>query len=150
MRFIYDLLPLLNAAPSPHAVSVLAGGFEGKVYEDDLGLKNNYGIINCVYQSSSMTTMFMERLAKENPKIAFVHEHPGFVATPMLLTGNSFGTVMKFFMSWIFAPLMRPFMLSAEESGERGLFHGTSGRYGRGEECGTKGISAQLEWRGED
>src|SRR5271155_65053 len=112
MRFVTSLLPLLSAAPHPHVVSVLAGGMEGKVFESDLALKGHYSIINCVNTSSTMTTLFMERLARENPSIAFVHEYPGVVATPMVTTGASFGPFMKFLLSWIIAPLMKPFMMT--------------------------------------
>lgn len=129
MRFITNLLPLLSAAPHPHVVSVLAGGMEGKVFESDLALKDHYSIINCVNASSTMTTLFMERLARENPSIAFVHEYPGVVATPMVTTGASFGPFMKFLLSWIIAPLMKPFMMTPGESGERGLYHATSTHY---------------------
>lgn len=140
MRFATNLLPLLNAAPSPHVVSVLAGGFEGKVFESDLALKTHYSFINCANASSTMSTLFMERLAKENPSVAFIHEYPGFVATPMVTNGASFGPVLKFLLSWVLVPLMRPFMMSPTESGERGLYYATSVHYASKKDgCATKG-----------
>jgi hypothetical protein len=158
MRFICNFLPLLKSSPYARVVSVLAGGLEGKIFPSDLELKTHYGVINCANVASTYNTLFMERMAKENPSVGFVHEYPGFVATPLVVKGGSFGPFMRFFMSWIFVPICRPFfMLESEEAGERGLFHLTSSRYGPVEKPGgiqgSDGVVGSgcyiLNWNGE-
>ena len=73
--------PLLNQSPSPHVVSILAGGKEAAMYEDDLPLVHNYGIISCANHGTTMNSLAFEHLAKENPKVAFLHNFPGYVDT---------------------------------------------------------------------
>ena len=81
------LQPLLSVAPYPHIVSVLAGGQENKIYEDDLDLKHNYGPIVCAFQGTTMMSLAFEHLAKENPNVAFLHVYPGYVNTGIVEKG---------------------------------------------------------------
>lgn len=76
MRFIYNFLPQLNAAPNPRVVSCLAAGQEGKIFPDDLGLRQNFGFINGTNASATYNTLALEHLASENPKVGFVHYFP--------------------------------------------------------------------------
>ncbi|KAL8728116.1 MAG: hypothetical protein Q9181_005458, partial [Wetmoreana brouardii] len=89
LRFAHNLLPLLSRAPFPHVVSVLAAGQEGRIYEDDLSLKHNYGVLACANHGTTMTSLVFEFLAKENPKVAFVHVYPGYVRTGIMQSGFS-------------------------------------------------------------
>ena len=129
LRVTQGLLPLLNASAHPRVVSILAGGQEGKLKEDDLDLAKpgNYSIINAAVHSATMLTLSYEHLAKENPRISFVHAFPGWVATPSLGRGSS--GLLNLFMTWIILPLGNLFALSVDEVGSRALFYATSDRY---------------------
>jgi hypothetical protein len=130
MRAIQNLLPLLRASPSARVVSVLAGGMEGKMLEDDLDLRKagNYSIINAAVHSATMGTLTLGRFAAENPGISFVHSYPGSVATTTLSKG-SIG-VVGFLMRWLVTPTVNLLVaMSTEEAGSRALFYGTSARY---------------------
>ena len=125
LRFVQQLLPL---HPS-RIVSVLAGTTEGVLVEDDLTLSKpgNYGILPCANHSSTMTSLSFEHLAKEHPEISFVHMYPGFVKTAVF--GRVSSPWIRFLLEWVLLPLVTPFSVSVEESGERTLFHLTSARY---------------------
>ncbi|KAI4122245.1 MAG: hypothetical protein LQ338_005918 [Usnochroma carphineum] len=116
LRTVYNLLPLLSLTPNPHIVSVLAADNEGKIYEDDLELKHNYGFISCMYHGNTMTSLAFEHLAKENPKVAFVHVYPGYVRTNIMQSG----------FSW---PLISFLEIPVHDVGDRQVFHATSSRY---------------------
>ncbi|KAL8686246.1 MAG: hypothetical protein Q9218_007245, partial [Villophora microphyllina] len=67
LRFFQNLEPLLSQATTPRVVSVLAGGQEGKLYEDDLSLEQNFGFFSCLAHGTTMTSLVFETLAKEHP-----------------------------------------------------------------------------------
>ena len=137
MRFIHNLLPLLNKAPTPRVLSVLAGGQERKLITDDLALKNNYSIPNVVDQTTTMHTLALEQIAKSNPSISFLHVYPGWVHTDFVekffnsVSGlHSTGyTFLMALVRWLFLPIFSLIATSVEDSGERQLFHATSPRY---------------------
>ena len=137
MRFIQNLLPLLNNAPTPRVLSVLAGGQERKLITDDLALKNQYSVPNVVDQTTTMHTLALEQIAKSNPSISFVHVYPGWVRTDLVekffdsASGlNSTGyTLLMSLARRLFLPIFSLVATSVEESGERQLFHATSPRY---------------------
>jgi hypothetical protein len=91
LRAAQGLLPLLNAAASPRVVSILAGGHEANMNEEDLDLRKpgNYSIISAAVHSATMLTLAYEYLARENPRISFVHAFPRFVATPLFTRGST-------------------------------------------------------------
>jgi hypothetical protein len=129
MRITQLLLPLLNQSPSPHVLSVLAGGKEAKINEDDLGLDKpeNFSVSSGNNHTTTMTTLTLERFASENPRISFVHAFPGLVATPLLtrLSGGIRGVLLRYLV----APVARLFARDVSEAGQRGLFTATSARY---------------------
>lgn len=129
LRAAQGLLPLLNAAASPRVVSILAGGQEGKLHEEDLDLRKpgNYSVVNAAVHSATMLTLTFEHLARENPRISFVHAFPGWVATPLLSRGST--GLLGLLMNWIVIPLGNLLALSADEAGARALFYSTSDRY---------------------
>ncbi|EPS29831.1 hypothetical protein PDE_04781 [Penicillium oxalicum 114-2] len=154
MRFLTNLLPLLDAAArqadwespaSPdgdggemkivHAglsrvvsvldpmVAVRAGG-PGTLDFDDLSLKHTFSLKTCGWHASLMGDFFLERMAVKAPRTSFVHAYPSGVATGVLRelpAGRLLGALLT--------PLMRPFLVPLEESGERHLYAATSGRY---------------------
>ncbi|UNI15576.1 hypothetical protein JDV02_002100 [Purpureocillium takamizusanense] len=129
LRITQLLMPLLNASPSPHVLSVLAGGMEGPINEADLSLSDpkNFSVSAGNNHSATMSTLAFERLASENPSVSFVHTFPGLVSTPLLgrVSSGVLGTVIR----WVVMPLMKLFVTTPAEAGARALFHGTSSRY---------------------
>ena len=109
---------------------------EQKLFKDDLSLRQpeHYAFANvrshCIY----MMTMFMQRVAKENPgKISLVHNFPGLVVTP----GFDLPSLPLWLrITWkIMAPFARVFAVDAEESGQRTLFLTTKRFPARGSEA---------------
>ncbi|KAK3629722.1 hypothetical protein LTR56_017118 [Elasticomyces elasticus] len=118
LRAVQRMLPLLNAAPSPRVVSILAAGMEAPLNEDDLDLRDmkNWSVWNASLHACTMGTLALERLAHENPRLSMVHCHPGAVATPGLAHSNKHG-------------LNPPNPISQDEGGQRALFLSTSDRF---------------------
>ena len=126
MRFLHQLLPL----HPKHVLSVGAGTKEKPMIMSDLPLLDpkNYSVMNNAANSTTMTSLSLEHLAKEYPKTAFVHAYPGIVKTPALF-GRDFGWIMRFLLTWILVPLSTPFCTDVGEAGQLGLFYLTSKRY---------------------
>jgi NAD(P)-dependent dehydrogenase (short-subunit alcohol dehydrogenase family) len=118
LRLVQQLLPLLNNAVSPRVLSVQAGGMESPLNEGDLDLRvpANWSFWNSSTQATTMGTLALELLTKENPHLSIVHSFPGPVATPGLARASKFGM----------AP---PNQMSQEEAGARALFLATNDRY---------------------
>ena len=118
LRAVQRLLPLLNKAPSPRVVSILAAGMEAPLNEDDLDLREskNWSVWNASLHACTMGTLALERLAYENPHLSMVHCHPGAVATPGLAHSTKNG-------------LKTPTPITQDEGGQRALFLSTNDRY---------------------
>ncbi|KAF3762443.1 NAD(P)-binding protein [Cryphonectria parasitica EP155] len=130
-----ELLPLLNAAPSPRVVSVLAAGLEGNIFPDDLALKEpgHYTFGNAAGAAATYVTLSMEQLHKENPHVSFVHAYPGLVRTGIFSTEH-FGGVFKFVVNRLLIPTIgRVLFFSSEEAGERLVYTAFSPSFGTGE-----------------
>lgn len=119
MRFIGNLTSSLESAESPRVVSILAGGKEAPLKEDNLDLTKEFSLSLSNNYPASMTSVSFEHLASQHPSISFIHEFPGLVATPLLKTtlGSIMGTIVSF--------LLKPLFISAEESGEWQVFIST-------------------------
>ena len=137
-----NLLPLLQNSQSPRVLSVLAGGQERRLITDDLGLKENYSILNVVDQTTTMHTLAFEHLAKYNPSISFLHAYPGWVKTDIVKNLFSLGQqhqghlwwqlmdyLREWMVDWLLLPVFNLIATSVEECGERQLFHATNARY---------------------
>ncbi|KAJ9142495.1 Dehydrogenase/reductase SDR family member 12 [Pleurostoma richardsiae] len=124
LRAVQLLLPLLNspAAVSPRVVSVLAAGMEGPINEHDLDLREpgSWSFWNASVYAATMSTLALEHLARQNPRLSVVHWSPGPVATPGLARAAQFG-------------MSPPNQASQDEAGVRGLFIATSDRYAVGD-----------------
>ncbi len=137
LRFINNLLPQLLLSPHPRVISILSAGQEGVINTDDLDLKTDYTLAKAVVHSATMTSLALEELSKENPTVSFVHTFPGTVYTGLIdkllteATGwkGTLGTVA----SWALYPVLKLFLMSPKEAGERGLYEATSERFGVGE-----------------
>ncbi|KAJ2985494.1 hypothetical protein NUW58_g5498 [Xylaria curta] len=129
IRITQLLLPLLNEAQSPRVVSILAGGKEGPIHEDDLALNRpeNFSASSSSFHSATMMTLALERFASENPRISFIHAFPGIVDTPLLYRISS--GIRGMLLRYIALPVVRLFARSISEAGQWGLFITTSARY---------------------
>ncbi|KAI0160500.1 NAD(P)-binding protein [Xylariaceae sp. FL1272] len=124
------LMSLLNAAQHPRVVSVLAGGQESPLVEDDLDLRTpgNFSLIKSSTQSATMLTLCLEHLAIENPKVSFIHSFPGFVDTPLFGRGSS--GIKNLLLTWVAMPLILSlFAMKPQEAGARALFYLTSAHF---------------------
>ncbi len=147
MRFITKLLPLLLASPLPaHVVSVYGAGKEGKLFPEDLSLRNpgHYSFANVRSHVVYMKTFFMEALAERNrSRLSLVHVFPGLVITDAF---DSPRLPTWFKLIWpVAAPFVRPFSVPPPECGERILFLATprySVRRTIDTETSAKGIEA--------
>ncbi|KAE9379559.1 hypothetical protein N431DRAFT_434513 [Stipitochalara longipes BDJ] len=118
LRAVEILLSLLNNASAPRIVSVLGGGIERPLHENDLDLREDghWSMWTSAFHPATMGTLALEVLAKENPRLSIVHWFPGPVATPGLAKAKEYGMVP-------------PNQMNLEEAGARGMFLATSERY---------------------
>ena len=129
MRFVQNLLPLLRASSAElsRAVSVLSPGQEtAKLNFEDLDLRQNFSLNNAMTYCVTMTDFAFEELAKANPTVSFVHDFPGGVKTGFLKESN---VLLRVAGNILMNVVLRPWMTSIEESGERHLFAATSRKY---------------------
>ncbi|EXJ82904.1 hypothetical protein A1O3_06720 [Capronia epimyces CBS 606.96] len=138
MAILMKLLPLLRRAPSPRVVTLLAGGQEGELKLDDLGMTatkpKTYGPLYAMGAAASMTSLFLEKLAtadqEQNSNIVFIHAFPGLTPDTGLqihksVLFNFIYSVVKVLAGWFGKTH------TAQEAGERTLFAATSGRFRR-------------------
>lgn len=133
MLFVLHLLPLLEAAEAPRVISVLAGALvKTSINLDDMDLKRpeNFGGVSAQMQYGAMNTMFLEKLADENPNITFIHSWPGIVNTGNVRRSADPNSFMGWVFWLIFEPIIYLIALSDEESGQRHLFQCTSALFG--------------------
>ena len=128
IRFIQNLLPIMSK--NARVVTVLAGGQEGKIFEEDLDLERNYSIGNSAAHFTSMLSLTNDKFAEQNPEKGFVHVFPGLVSTGLL--GNSATGVLGYLFRWVLQPIISLFVTKPEEAGERMLYYGTSEQYAKG------------------
>lgn len=116
MRFITNLLPLIQHAPFlRRIVTVAGGGEEGPLDHDDFpGLR--VPLPELRGHLITLITLGLEAVARTAPDVSFVHDYPGTVRTPFL---NYLPEEML--KTAVFVPL--------DESGERHLYLATSARF---------------------
>lgn len=136
-RFMVNLLPLLNAAPSlRRVVTVAAGTTEGPVDPENLDLID-MSFLKSRAQRTSMVTLSIDALAKQNPTVSFIHNYPGAVQSGIYRDMKGLtGTPLRLTLNLLY----RFYHISAEETGQRHMFLLTSARYPpkRGDEA--KGV----------
>ncbi|KFY29631.1 hypothetical protein V494_08591 [Pseudogymnoascus sp. VKM F-4513 (FW-928)] len=128
IRLLTLLLPLLQRAPSPRAVSIFAPNHERGVYPDDLSLRTHHSVLNHLSHAVFMTTFSFSHIAAENPSLSCLHIHPGLVKTPEFEHAR-FSPFVKWLFHWVILPLIAPLLLDLKESGERNLFMSTSAKF---------------------
>jgi hypothetical protein len=133
VRLTTDLLPLLQNAPSPRVLSVLAGGKERRLLTQDLGLQQNYSFLIAMDQTTTMHTLAFERLATKSPAISLLHSYPGWVQTDIVqnawYSGTGRARWLVFFVGWILRLVFSLLATSVDECGERQAFLATISRF---------------------
>jgi hypothetical protein len=126
IRFTMNLLPQLKAATAVRrVVSVLAGGHEGQIYENDFQAKK-MNILSLRGHVVSMTDMAFESLAARAPEVSFINDYPGAVKTGLHREAEGFLMWLLVLVMAIIGPLI---YIPIKESGERHLFFATSAKY---------------------
>lgn len=128
MRFIANLLPMLQKSSLSRVVIVLAGTKEGPVNSNDIPGKRVLPW-RARGHLCSMITLTLEHFAKLAPEVSFIHSYPGFVNTPLSqsMKGVS-GAIMKsvFRVTSLFST--REYV-SLDETGERHVYLATGARF---------------------
>lgn len=100
-------------------------GTEGKINLDDLELKKSFSGVKCAAHSSVMNDFMIEEFAARAPATTFEHNYPSLVDSGLMREMPLWARIA----GKVFLPLLSPFRVSQEETGERQLFHATSGLY---------------------
>lgn len=135
VRFTQNLLPIMT--PHARALSVLAGGWEGKLFENDLDLETHYSFMNTMAHFTTTMTLAYDKLAEQNPEKSFLHVYPGLVDTGIV------GRHKSGLVGWLIRlveAVLSWFAITPEEAGERMLHYATSEQFARG--------SWSLDWDG--
>lgn len=81
------LMPQLEKAvdegEEARVMSVLAAGYGGHIYLDDLALKDNFGLKAAADGATTYNDLMVESFSLEHPRIGFFHIAPGAVATSL-------------------------------------------------------------------
>ncbi|KAK2630489.1 hypothetical protein QTJ16_001309 [Diplocarpon rosae] len=131
MRFISNLLPQLKTASmtSPHfarSVSLLgAGNAFGTLDTKDIELKNSYSGSRNAAHTIIMNDDMAEQFAAREPAITFIHTEPGVVLTGAARELPIWARALL----KLITPLISVFAVGSHETGERQLFHATSGMF---------------------
>jgi len=122
---INRLLPLLQKAVEQNepatVVSVLGAGREGTIDFDDYELVNSFGVSAAASHSVTSTSLMVNRLAKQYPKISFVHAYPGFVKTSIFAN-------LPWYARLAVYPIL-PFCMSPEDCGQNMIYAATNAKY---------------------
>ncbi|KIN06171.1 hypothetical protein OIDMADRAFT_190103 [Oidiodendron maius Zn] len=134
LRFVHNLLPLLDASATPRVIAILAGGKERELDLNDLECKVNFSAIRAAGVGTTQLTLAFEELAKTHPSIAFIHKYPGFVNTgaagKILDSVPGILAIPARLVRWLILPIISLFFSTTPEvAGERGLFLATSARF---------------------
>ncbi|KAI0438128.1 hypothetical protein F4803DRAFT_536022 [Xylaria telfairii] len=137
MRLLYNLLPLLQQSPRPRVLSVLNGGKEQRIVEDDIGLEKSWTLTNLINHTTLFTSLTFDGFAAQD-RLTLIHNAPGLVESDNIrrirpptdapLITRVWLRVAKFIIS-----VLRYFTgMSPQEAGERQTYHLTSDAYGLG------------------
>ncbi|KAF5242282.1 hypothetical protein FANTH_8730 [Fusarium anthophilum] len=141
-RLAVNLLPLLKKASYlRRVISVMAGTHEGKLFSDDIAARNIpfTSIHHSRGHMCSALTLSLEALARQAPKVSFIHNFPGSVDTNLIRSGDGF--MMQLMKYWFKVSMtVRRQWLPKEECGERHAWLCLTGRYpdNEGSENGIK------------
>ncbi|KFX88418.1 hypothetical protein V490_07647 [Pseudogymnoascus sp. VKM F-3557] len=138
MRLIQNLLPLLRQSSQPRVLSLLNGGKEKPMFDDDISLEKNWSADAVIAHTTTMTSLALEHLAKNDERITFLHVFPGLVNTGNFIrvtAAESSGVVWRVLLAAfcrMITVVQAVFGITPEECGERQAYHLTSDKFGPG------------------
>lgn len=140
IRFIVNLLPLLQIAPDlRRVVTVFAGTKEGQIDTNDFQGRH-VPFLSRRGHVTSMMTLALEAIAEKAPDVSFIHDFPGAVKTNLLKDVKSIHILVVRAVFKVLGPF---FTLPFEEAGDRQVFFSTSARFPAGtsaEAAATSGV----------
>jgi hypothetical protein len=127
MRIVLNLMPCLDQAVQvgelARVITVLAAGSEKDILNpDDLELKHNFNLHECLAHCVIMSDFMVEELSQRHPDISFSHSFPGSVKSGI---ANQLTSAARLAVKVLFATT-NSWLLDSRESGERHLFQMTS------------------------
>ncbi|KAH8888046.1 NAD(P)-binding protein [Thozetella sp. PMI_491] len=130
MLFTVLLLPLLKASPfNPRVLSVLRAGQESADLDlNDLDVKKTAPskwayLGRCAAAIETMNSLYLERVAEQNPEVTFIHKFPGLVRTNIF--GQGWGTawsVRKLMFTYVVPAIVSVTGMSDDEVGQRCVY----------------------------
>lgn len=138
MRLIQNLLPLLRKSTLPRVLTLLNGGKERPMFDDDIGLEKRWSAEAVIAHTTTMTSLALEHLSKDDERITFLHVFPGLVNSGNFIRVNAaesagvFWRVMLRVFCRMITAVQLIFGITPEECGERQAYHLTSGQFGPG------------------
>ncbi|KAL3419041.1 short-chain dehydrogenase reductase [Phlyctema vagabunda] len=116
IRFIMNLLPLIQKATSLRRIVTVGGGSRESLFDPTDFPALRVPLPQIRGHLSTLITLGVEAVAKTAPAVTFVHDHPGTVRTPLLnyMSEETLKTLT-------FVPL--------DECGERHVYLATSARF---------------------
>ncbi|KAI1121358.1 hypothetical protein F5Y10DRAFT_102547 [Nemania abortiva] len=138
MRLLSNMLPLLRRSQNPRVLSVLNGGKEKYINEQDIGLNRHWSLMNVIKHTTLLNSLAFDYLAVQNEQITFIHNFPSLVKSDNFRRINppaGSSLLRKAWLSFVkgLVAVIRYFVgMTPEEAGERQAYHLTSPTYGPG------------------
>ncbi|KAH8810902.1 hypothetical protein F5884DRAFT_780728 [Xylogone sp. PMI_703] len=137
MFFITLLLPQLKASSAnPRVISILRAGSEHADLDlSDLDIKKfttkSAYVDQYAAAAETMGTLFLERLAQQNPEVVFIHKFPGLLKTGIFSQGwGTSWSARRVLFTYVVPHVASVVGLSEEEVGNRGVYDMFSARFG--------------------
>lgn len=131
LRFIQNLLPLIQKAPSlRRVISVGAATTEGEIDTTNIS-GDGFPLLKWRNQLASCITLLLEETSRLAPEVSFIHTVPGVVKSGIMRQAEGFTLRLIIVISSLFAPFLQT---PPEECGQRHLMITTSGMYPSREE----------------
>lgn len=132
----------MRKSPRPRVLSVLNGGKEKAILEEDLGLENeaNWSTTAVVNHTTTSMSLALDYLAEDpgNKNLTLMHAFPGLVRTDIFAklrappSSSIFWRIGLALIRNVIGFLMMVQGISPHESGERHAYHLTSQAWTRG------------------
>lgn len=135
MRLTHGLLPLLRQSRQPRVLTLLNGGKEKSMFDDDIGLEKHWSAEAVITHTTTMTSLAFEHLAKGDERITFLHVFPGLVNSGNFIRVNAaesagvVWSVMLMVFCRMIAMVQLIFGTTPKECGERQAYHLTNDQF---------------------
>ncbi|KAI2629581.1 hypothetical protein GGR54DRAFT_635763 [Hypoxylon sp. NC1633] len=135
IRLVTNLLPLLRQSQGPRVLSVLNGGKEKHIDEQDIGLARKWSLFAVVKHTTLMTSLVFDHLAASDDQITFMHNCPSLVKSDNLRRISVYKSprflwrIVRATTKGQMGNMRFCIGMSPKEAGEREAFHLTSSKY---------------------